>query len=119
MSDPMEWTDLLDIHARALAQGDDAMRQQARSRAAARKDILALMDLAERVHAAYTAVRPHPAFRRQLREALLHSRGHRWVWRWWGRPVWRRYWVWGAVASVLSVAGGVGYFFFMRRSQAA
>jgi len=64
-------------------------------------------------------VQPRPAFRRELRDALTRRSRRRLAWARWPRPLWRRYWVWGAVASVLSVAGGVGYLLLMRRSQAA
>ncbi len=124
MARSLPWEVLLDEHAQAVAAGDEARRRHVRILAAARPELLALMDVAEKFGRAQTPVRPHTAFREGLKRELMrawHERQTRpapapapvvqWARRYW--------WIWGALASVLSLAGGLSYYLFLRRSQAA
>lgn len=111
-------TDLLEEHAQALLDEDDARRQRARSLAQGDTDVLAMMDVAEQVGGALHMTLPRPEFRQRLKEDLVQKSWRRHYYRDLLYRGLRSYWVWGALASVLSVAGGVGYYLH-RRSQAA
>ncbi len=113
----MLW-DLLDEHAQALAAGDREKQAQVRALAQDLPEALALMDVAEHVHRAYQPVLPSPKFRKRLGKELRRAVRRRLWWREKVPRAVRSYWLWGAVASLLSVAGGVGYY-LVRRSQAA
>ncbi len=113
----MLW-DLLDEHAQALIDQDEEKRLRVRALAEASPELLSLMDVAERVHRAYQPVAPSGEFRARLKKKV--RRAARWK-LWWpntAQRMLRSYWLWGALASIVSVAGGVGYF-LVRRSQTA
>ncbi len=113
----MLW-DVLDEHAQALAEHDEVKRMRVRSLAQASPELLSLMDVAERIHHVYRPVVPSREFRHRLRKNLGRSVRRK---LWWSNTVQRAlrsYWVWGAIASLISVASGVGYY-IVRRSQAA
>lgn len=109
-------THLLMAHANALASGNEAERLWARLMAQEYPHVLALMDVAERVHAALRPVEPDPAFRRQLKQDVMGGVPHQSLWERLTPRVGRHYWLWGAVASAVSVAGGLGYYLY-RRAQ--
>lgn len=111
------WQDLLDEHAQALATGDEARRRRARLLAQDNPEVLALMDTAEQARAAIRPVAPRPEFRARLKATLAERTGQRRAYRTLFLRTLRSYWLWGALASVLSLAGGVGYYLH-RRSQA-
>jgi len=69
-------------------------------------------------------LRPQPVdekFRRRLHKQLLKAARQRQAQATTstpGRPFWRRYWVWGALAaSVASIAGSLAFLLFWRRSS--
>ncbi len=112
--------DVLAEHAEALMTDDEGRRVRARLLARGHPDVLALMDVAEALRAAYRPVRAPDTFRTQLRNELVSSARQRALL---GggkvRRSTRTYWMLGALASLISVAaGGVGYYLH-RRSQAA
>ncbi len=111
-------SDLLDEHAQALLDGDDARRQRARLLAQGDPDVLAMMDVAEQVRGALHTAHPRPEFRERLKVELVQRSWRRHHYRGLLYRGLRSYWLWGALASLLSVAGGVGYYLH-RRSQAA
>ncbi len=110
---------LLSEHAQALLEGDEARRQYLRLLAQKDPALLALMDVAERLQATYRPVHPSPQFRAQLKqEVMSRVRQRHLLQRVFTSRSLRMYWVWGALASIISVAGGVGYYLH-RRSQVA
>lgn len=108
------WLDLLDAHALALAEGNKGRRQRVRLLAQKHPGLLKLMDTAERVQKALQPVAPRQEFREHLKAELLqraeqHPAPARSPWR-----ALRSYWLWGAVMSIVSLAGGVGYYLHRR-----
>lgn len=112
------WVDILDEHARALARGDTETITRLRALVAGQPDLLTLMDVAERVARLYVPVRPRAAFRERLKATLMAQETGTPARRRIPRPG-RRVWLLGAMASVLSLAGGLGVYLWARRSHAA
>jgi len=115
------WENLLAAHADALAAGREADRRRARLLAQGEANVLGLMDVAEAAHQALvdTVVAPDPAFRDRLRQEVIATVRHRSLWQRLAPTVARPYLVWGAVASAVSVAGGVGFFLYWRSQLSA
>ncbi len=112
---------LLAEHAQALVAGDEGRRIRARLLARGYPEVLALMDVAERLQKSYRSLRAPEHFRAQLRDELIANVKHRQIVHFEHRTLrsTRTYWLLGAIASLLSVAaGGVGYYLH-HRSQAA
>ncbi len=108
------WSELLEEHARALAEGNEARRQRARLLAQTHSGLLALMDAAEQVWGALQPVPPRAEFRERLKAELLPQVGRRRAYTGNWRRTLRSYWLWGAVMSIISLAGGVGYYLHRR-----
>ena len=118
MRTSLTWWDLLNEHAQALIEGDAPRRFRARLLAQNNPDLLALMDTAEQVRASVHPVAPRPEFREHLKAEVMRRAYRHTLYGRLLRRTLRSYWLWGALASVLSVAGGVGYYLH-RRSQVA
>ncbi len=112
------WAHILNEHAQALIEGDEAGRQRARVLAQTQPEILNLMDTAEQVRDALQPTSPRPEFRRRLKVQLMRDLRRRTLYREMLHRSLRSYWLWGAVMSLVSLAGGVGYYLH-RRSQVA
>ncbi len=120
MGQVLPWEEVLHEHAESLLEGNEARRRRARLLAEGSPELLALMDLAEELHAIYRPLRAPRTFREQLRKDLLRSFRRRYLTGVGRRSIspLRTYWFWGAVASILSVAaGGVGYYLHRRSAQ--
>ncbi len=112
------WVHILDEHAQALIEDDEAKRQKARVLALGQSELIGLMDTAERLRDALRPTSPRPEFRQRLKAQLVRDMRRRALYRTILHRSLRSYWVWGAVMSLVSLAGGVGYYLH-RRSQAA